>query len=205
MIPDNTTGQQPTLDQLAGKEPMPQTQAAPQAVAEAPPIVEQQPEPPQHDATLEFRAQPQIYRDGNNLVLTGGAVMPSNLCVKTGKVPKTMITAHLLHPMHPGAWFKRDHNTTIGLSAQALEKHRINQALFLALIILGVIMVPVGLLSGLTASGIFTAVVGVLICFAGLVIRAMNPIWSPSSKEDEIIVRGCGEPYLSQFGEKPQS
>ncbi|MDF1816608.1 MAG: hypothetical protein P1V20_30680, partial [Verrucomicrobiales bacterium] len=71
---------------------------------------------------------------------------------------------------------------------------------FLALIIMGVVMIPVGIMSGIA-----TAIVGLLICFAGLVIRAMNPVWSPSSSKNEIVVRGCGEDFLSFFEEKPQS
>ncbi|MDF1814517.1 MAG: hypothetical protein P1V20_20085, partial [Verrucomicrobiales bacterium] len=63
------TGAQPTLDQLAGREPMPEPQIAAE-VNQAEQQVEAEP-------SIELKAplNPMIYREGKNLILIDGAAI----------------------------------------------------------------------------------------------------------------------------------
>ncbi|MDF1816211.1 MAG: hypothetical protein P1V20_28685 [Verrucomicrobiales bacterium] len=173
----------PTFDQLASQEtPSRTTQPA---------------ELPSHETELNhYPDEAVIYRSGKDLVLANGAVLPDNACIKTGKAPQRVLAVSLRNPLKPSTWFTHTPKTMVGLSKAALETYRITQAISFSLTGLGLVMIPVGVFSGFT-----TAAFGLLLCLAGLVIRAMFPVWSVSQSEEIKTIKGCGEEYRKHFAE----
>lgn len=144
----------------------------------------------------EAPSLPEVYREGNDLVLVNGANLTPHICIKSGKPVKSTIEVGLQSPFQPKTWFKSE-KVSVGLNRQHLEKHRINQALAITLISLGAVMIPVGILSGVA-----TLFVGLVVCLAGLVVRSLSPVWCQSRSENSVTVKGCGENYLKHFSTK---
>ena len=137
--------------------------------------------------------EPAIYRKGKDLVLVGGAALPSNVCIKSGTNPNAVISVGIHNPFKPQTWFG-GHKAVIGLDRASQEKYRLQQTTAFALIGLGALMLPLGIFSGIA-----TAIAGLILLIAGFVVRSLIPVWSLKSEKDSIVIRGCGEAYLNFF------
>ncbi|MDF1812984.1 MAG: hypothetical protein P1V20_12240 [Verrucomicrobiales bacterium] len=167
--PERPEMNQPTFEDLAS-EPDPQVEVSP-------PV------------------QAAIVRRGKDLVLIGNATLSSQICIKSGKAPNSVISVGIRSPFKPQSWFG-GHKAVIGLDRSNQEKFRIQQTVAFALIGLGALMIPVGFFSGIT-----TSIAGLVLLLAGFVCRSVIPVWSPQQAEGEMVVRGCGESYLAHFPE----
>jgi hypothetical protein len=151
--------------------------------------------------------QPMIYRKGRDLILCQGYSLQSNVCIKTGHMPQKVLSVTLRNPFKPGSWFGSGQKMMIGLDKKSFESFRLIQTVYTCFLGLGMVVMVVGVISGLThfLSGLMTVFFGLLIVIAGLVVRSLFPIWSPSAKENSITIRGCGENYLKHFSEAANS
>lgn len=166
------------------------TAASPQPPTQ-PSIVPVPPEP-HHE---EPASEPLISRSGDTLILEGNPMLPTDVCIKSGRPATNLIKASLRNPKNPMTWFGKRPTVQVGLCRKHYENHSVAVALTWSLFGVGLILLVVG---AITLS-FFSVIVGMVVAGISGMFRAASPISSPDATEDYATVYGVTESVLALY------
>lgn len=162
------------------------------------------PEPvPPEDRIVEGSSEefvlgiPRAVRKGRRLLLENEPVIPTRICIKSGRPAYRETEVSLRNPKNPMTWFGKRPTLHVGLSRREFDNYRVAIALTWSFLGIGCLM----LLAGLFSTSWLTCLVGLLAMgFAG-VFRACSPVTSPDATDESATILGAGPTYLQQFEE----
>lgn len=136
-----------------------------------------------------------VYRKGGSLFVTEGAVLPTDICINSGKQARKVVTPAIRNPKNPLTWFGPQPRIEMGLSRKHQENLVLARTATYSLLAVGVVILIAGVIT-LSVGSIVFGLLAMLICG---VFRARLPVWSPNTKEEPIELRGVGEEVLQLF------
>lgn len=136
---------------------------------------------------------PDRFRSGDSLVITNGAQIPTDMCIKTGKPSRKLVEVHLRNPANPKTWFGKTPSLEVGLSRKAYENHLVALSLTWSTLGIGALLLAVGIIS----LSVVSCLIGMAaMAFSG-VFRAYSPVSSRDATEEYATITGASESFLS--------
>ncbi|MEM9015958.1 MAG: hypothetical protein AAGC68_03010 [Verrucomicrobiota bacterium] len=157
-----------------------------------------EPVPPEPVAAEDLQAPlgvPKASRYGNQLVLENEPILPTDICIKSGRPASRTMIVNLRDPRNPKTWFGKRPQIEVGICRKHHENHSVSVSLTWSVAAIGFLLLVVG---GTTMS-LFSLILGIVsLAFSGI-FRAASPVTSRDATDSFATVDGVSSKVLEQF------
>ncbi|MCG8598670.1 MAG: hypothetical protein MI807_00820 [Verrucomicrobiales bacterium] len=140
---------------------------------------------------------PSAYRMGRSLVLENDPILPTDMCIKSGKRAFRSTEIALRNPRNPMTWFGKQPTVVAPLGRKEFDDRRVAVALTWAILGVGALLT----VAGIASLSFLTIGVGILAMAASGIFRAASPVTAAEASEGRVVIRGASKSFLSRFEE----